>query len=77
MANERGLEDMSAYLQQRQVARTHEGREAPWFQAWEHFSQGEIQRVLLRQVSPRQALERMADKFYTLRIEWNDVTKGA
>ncbi len=77
LANERGLEDMSAYLQQRQVARTHEGREAPWFQAWEHFSQGEIQRVLLRQVSPRQALERMADKFYTLRIEWNDVTKGA
>lgn len=77
LADERGLEDLSAYLQQRQVARTHEGREAPWFQAWEHFSQQEIQRVLLRQVSPRQALERMADKFYTLRIEWNNVTKSA
>ena len=77
LADERGLGDLSAYLQQRQVARTHEGREAPWFQKWEHFSQGEIQRVLLRQVSPLQALERMADEFYALRIEWNNVTKSA
>ncbi len=76
LADERGLEDMNTYLQQRQVSRTHEGREVPWFQEWEHFSQLEIQRVLLRQVSPRDALERMADKFYTLRIEWNNVTNS-
>ena len=76
LADERGLEDMNTYLQQRQVSRTHEGREVPWFQKWEHFSQLEIQRVLLRQVSPRDALERMADKFYTLRIEWNNVTNS-
>ena len=77
LADERGLEDMNSYLQQRQISRTHEGREVPWFQDWEHFSQLEIQRVLLRQVSPREALERMADKFYTLRIEWNNVTNNS
>ena len=78
LAEERGLEDMSAYLQQRQVARAHEGREVPWFQKWEHISQLEIQRVLLRQVSPREALQQMADKFYELRIEWSAVTaRGA
>ena len=74
LAAERGLGNMSAYLQQRQVARTHEAREVPWFQEWEHFSQLEIQRVLLRQVLPREALERMADKFYELRVEWSAVT---
>lgn len=74
LARERGLEDMSAYLQQRQVARTHEAREVPWFQKWEHFSQAEIQRVLLRQLAPRAALERMADEFYRLRVEWSAVT---
>lgn len=76
LAKERGLGDLNAYLQQRGVARTHEGREVPWFQEWEHYCQLEIQRVLLRQVSPSQALEQMADKFYALRIEWNNVTKN-
>ena len=76
LATERGLGDLSAYLQQRQVARTHEGREVPWFQEWEHFSQREIQRVLLRQISPREALGGMADKFYELRVEWSTVTNG-
>ncbi len=74
LAAARGLEDMSAYLQQRQVARTHEAREAPWFLEWEHFSQHEIQRALLRQVEPREALQRMADSFYELRVEWSAVT---
>ncbi len=77
LAGERGLADLSAYLQQRQVARTHEGRQVPWFQEWEHFSQLEIQRVLLRQLAPRDALERMADKFYALRIEWDNATNSS
>lgn len=76
LAAQRGLEDLNVYLQQRHVARTHEAREVPWFQEWEHFSQREIQRVLLRQVSPREALQAMADKFYELRVEWSAVTNG-
>jgi multiple sugar transport system substrate-binding protein len=74
LAQERGLEDLRFYLLQRQVARTHEARSVPWFHEWEQFSQLEIQRALLRQIEPHEALHNMADKFYTLRVEWSAVT---
>ena len=79
LAEERGFggfERLSA-SNDRLLARM-KGVRVPWFQEWEHFSQLEIQRVLLRQVSPREALQLMADKFYELRIEWSAVTsRGA
>ena len=76
LAKDRGL-DLDMYRQQRQVARTHEAREVPWFRDWEHYAQLEIQRALLRQITPREALQRMADTFYALRLEWSSVTNGA
>ncbi len=75
LALERGL-DLQVYLEQRRVARTHEAREVPWFRQWEHYAQLEVQRALLRQIPPREALERMAETFYALRLEWSTVTNG-
>lgn len=51
-------------------ARARENIKAPWYLEWDRFTQQQIQTALLKQVTPRQALEASARKARDLKKEW-------
>ena len=53
-----------------QHARTRENIKAPWFADFNAYYQAEIQKILLRQQSPREGLGRLADRCRALKKEW-------
>ena len=53
-----------------QVARIRENIRAPWFPDFNAYYQPEIQKILLRQQSPRDGLARIAKRCRELKREW-------
>ncbi|MEE2909794.1 MAG: extracellular solute-binding protein [Candidatus Poribacteria bacterium] len=53
-----------------QVARTRENIKAPWFPDFRVYYQPEIQKILLRQQSPRDGLARIAKRCRDFKREW-------
>ena len=53
-----------------QVARTRENIKAPWFPDFRVYYQPEIQKILLRQQSPRDGLARIAKRCRDFKQEW-------
>ena len=52
------------------VARARENIRAPWFPDFNQYYQPEIQKVLIRQLSPRDGLARIAKRCRELKQEW-------
>jgi multiple sugar transport system substrate-binding protein len=59
--------DLSVLAQQVATARSRENIKATWYNEWDRFTQQQIQNALLRQVTPRQALENSAKKAVELK----------
>lgn len=53
-----------------QVARARENIKAPWFPDFRVYYQPEIQKILLRQQSPRDGLARIAKRCRDFKQEW-------
>jgi multiple sugar transport system substrate-binding protein len=51
-------------------ARARENIKAPWYNEWDRYTQQQIQIALLRQSTPREALEASAKKAVELKKEW-------
>ena len=51
-------------------ARARENIKAPWYNEWDRYTQQQIQNTLLKQISPRKALEASAQKARKLQKEW-------
>ena len=54
-----------------QVARIRENIKAPWFPDFNVYYQPEIQKILLRQQTPRDGLGRMAKRCREFKREWS------
>ena len=54
-----------------QTARIRENIKAPWFPDFDVYYQPEIQKILLRQQSPRDGLARIAKRCRELKREWS------
>jgi multiple sugar transport system substrate-binding protein len=59
--------DLDILSQQSNTARQRENIGATWYLEWDNFTQQQIQRALLRQVTPLQALEASAKKAQELK----------
>lgn len=52
-------------------ARARENIKAPWYNEWDRFTQQQIQNALIRQSTPREAMEASAKKAVDLKKEWS------
>ena len=52
-------------------ARARENIKAPWYNEWDRFTQQQIQNALLRQSTPREAMEASAKKAVDLKKDWS------
>ena len=62
--------DVNKIKQQSQFVRTRENIKAPWFADFNLYYQPEIQKILLRQQSPRDGLGKIAKRCRELKREW-------
>jgi hypothetical protein len=62
--------DIDLIRAQSKYVRTRENIKAPWFPDFNIYYQPEIQKILLKEQSPRDGLARIAQRCRKLKSEW-------
>jgi multiple sugar transport system substrate-binding protein len=63
--------DLEVRSHQYQHAHARENIKAPWYLEWDRFTQQQIQTVLLKKITPRDALDASAKKARDLKKQWS------
>ena len=63
--------DLAVRSHQYQNAHARENIKSPWYLEWDRFTQQQIQTVLLKKITPREALDASAKKARELKKQWS------
>lgn len=73
VAGENSWGDPALFAQQKEMAFSRKGVDAPWYSEWDNFMQAEWHKAVLGQISPSEATKNMADKWTELRSSFENV----
>jgi len=62
--------DLSIMQKQRELAKTKEGMDYPWYSEWIEYLRSDIQNALLGIQTPERALENIANRWNSLKFEF-------